>query len=71
MSSKWRNQIKILRFDVPVIGLPTVHALREAGAAVLSIDARRTLVLDGKEVFDFADKCGLTIVGRDLLSREI
>tara|TARA_B100001123_G_scaffold446138_1_gene599647 strand:+ start:22037 stop:22870 length:834 start_codon:yes stop_codon:yes gene_type:complete len=60
-----------MRFDVPVIGLPTVRALRDADAAVLSIDAKKTLVLDGQAVFDFADECGLTIMGRDLLLRKI
>ena len=60
-----------MRFDVPVIGLPSVRALRDAGAVVLSIDAKKTLVLDGQEVFECADECGLTIVGRDLLSKKI
>ena len=30
-----------MRFDVPVVGLATVQAMRLAGAAVLSIDAGR------------------------------
>ncbi|MCY4602453.1 MAG: UDP-2,3-diacylglucosamine diphosphatase LpxI [Acidobacteria bacterium] len=53
-----------MRFDVPVIGLPTIRALREARAAVLSIDAERTLVLDGDAVFAAADEAGLAVVGR-------
>ena len=53
-----------MRFDVPVIGLPTIRALRQAQAAVLSIDAERTLVLDGDAVFAAADAAGLTVVGR-------
>ena len=53
-----------MRFDVPVIGVPTIRALRDARAAVLSIDAGRTLVIDGDDVFAAADEAGLTVVGR-------
>ena len=53
-----------MRFDVPVIGMRTIHALRAARAAALSIDADRTLVLDGDAVFDGADDIGLAVVGR-------
>ena len=55
-----------MRFDVPVVGLPTVDALRRAGARVLSIDAGRTLVLDGERLLEAAEKAGITVVGRTL-----
>ncbi len=32
-----------MRFDVPVVGLPTIAVLQEAGIRLLSIDAGRTL----------------------------
>jgi hypothetical protein len=53
-----------MRFDVPVIGLATIQAMRVAGASALSIDAGRTLVLDGKDVFASANEAGIAIVGR-------
>ena len=53
-----------MRFDVPVIGLGTIAAMRAAGASALSIDADRTLVLDGPAVFAAADDAGIAIVGR-------
>jgi len=53
-----------MRFDVPVIGIATIQALRIAGASALSIDAGRTLVLDGKHVLSSANEAGITIVGR-------
>jgi UDP-2,3-diacylglucosamine hydrolase len=53
-----------MRFDVPVIGVATIDAMRAAGASALSIDARRTLVLDGQAVFEAADTAGIAIVGR-------
>jgi DUF1009 family protein len=55
-----------MRFDVPVIGLATVQAMRIAGASALSIDAERTLVLDGEHVFRSANEAGITIIGRPL-----
>ena len=53
-----------MRFDVPVIGLATIQAMRRAGAAALSIDAGRTLVLDGERVFASANEGRITVVGR-------
>ncbi len=59
-----------MRFDVPVVGLPTVAAMRAAGATVLSIDAERTLVMDGEAFYARADAEGLTVVGRQLEDRD-
>jgi DUF1009 family protein len=53
-----------MRFDVPVIGIATIHAMRTAGASALSVDAGRTLVLDGDRVFTSANEAGIAIVGR-------
>jgi DUF1009 family protein len=53
-----------MRFDVPVIGVPTIQAMRTAGATALSIDAGRTLVLDGEHVFASAGEASIAIVGR-------
>jgi UDP-2,3-diacylglucosamine hydrolase len=57
-----------MRFDVPVIGLATIQAMRIAGASALSIDAGRTLVLDGKDAFASANEASIAIVGRRLES---
>jgi len=53
-----------MRFDVPVIGVATIQAMRVAGASALSVDAGKTLVLDGEHVIASADEAGITIVGR-------
>ena len=53
-----------MRFDVPVVGVATIEAMSRAGATALSIDAGRTLVLDGQQVFTSADAAKITIVGR-------
>ena len=52
-----------LRFDVPAIGLATVAVCREAGIAVLAIEAGKTLIFDRDEVRAAADRDGLIVVG--------
>jgi len=51
-----------MRFDVPVIGLPTVELMVEANASVLAIDACKTLVLDREKLIRFANEHGICIV---------
>jgi DUF1009 family protein len=53
-----------MRFDVPVIGIATLQAMRSAGASALSVDAGQTLVMDGDAVFASANEAGIAIVGR-------
>jgi Uncharacterized protein conserved in bacteria len=53
-----------MRFDVPVIGIATIQAMRMAGASALSVDAERTLVLDGEHVFRSANEAGIAVLGR-------
>lgn len=54
-----------MRFDVPVVGLPTLVAMQEAGATALSIDAGRTLVFDLERLVETADRAGIAVVGRE------
>jgi DUF1009 family protein len=54
-----------MRFDVPVVGVATIEAMRTAGATALTIDAGRTLVVDGDRVFALADEAGIAIIGRE------
>jgi len=53
-----------MRFDVPVVGMATIDKMKTAGATALSVDAERTLVIDGDRVFAAADLAGIAIVGR-------
>ena len=53
-----------MRFDVPVAGVATIAAMRAAGATVLSVDAGKTLMVDGDAVVRAADEAGIAIVGR-------
>jgi len=58
-----------MRFDVPVVGVATIRAMRAAGATALSIDAGKTLVLDGNAVYASANEAGIAIVGRERAAR--
>jgi DUF1009 family protein len=51
-----------MRYDVPTIGTRTVENLAASGGRVLAIEAGRTILLDGGEVIDHADRHGLVIV---------
>jgi DUF1009 family protein len=53
-----------MRFDVPVVGVSTVEAMKAAGATLLSVDAGKTLMIDGDAIIRAADEAGITIVGR-------
>lgn len=55
-----------MRFDVPVIGLATIDAMRAAGASALSIDAGKTLVFDRAALVDAADAAGISVLVRAL-----
>ena len=52
-----------MRFDVPVVGIATVEVMRQAGAAVLAVDAGRTLLLDREGVVAAADAAGVAVWG--------
>jgi UDP-2,3-diacylglucosamine hydrolase len=53
-----------MRFDVPVVGEATIAAMQSAGADGLSIDAGRTLVLDGDAFIRAANEARIAVVGR-------
>jgi DUF1009 family protein len=52
-----------LRFDVPVVGLATLEAMRAAGATCLCVEAQRTLLFDREAMIAAADAAGIAIVG--------
>ncbi len=52
-----------MRFDVPVIGPPTVQAMIESGATALVLDAHRTLIVDRHELIRAAEEHGIAIIG--------
>ncbi|QDU90713.1 hypothetical protein Pla175_41240 [Pirellulimonas nuda] len=51
-----------MRFDVPTVGVGTLHAMVEAGAKVLAIEADKTILLDEEAFRETAEKFGLSVV---------
>jgi hypothetical protein len=54
-----------MRFDVPVVGVATIDAMKAAGADGLAIDAGKTLVVDGEACIAAANSAGIVVVGRE------
>jgi len=51
-----------MRFDVPVIGMATIEAMKRAGASCLSVESGRTLLFDREALLKRADEAGIAIV---------
>ena len=51
-----------MRFDVPVVGLPTIEAMIAAGATCLCITAGKTLMFDRDEMIRLANEKKIAIV---------
>jgi UDP-2,3-diacylglucosamine hydrolase len=51
------------RFDLPAVGPDTVDTMREAGCAVLAVEAGATLVMDLEEMVRRADRARIALVG--------
>jgi UDP-2,3-diacylglucosamine hydrolase len=52
-----------MRFDVPVIGVPTIEAMQRAGATALHVTPHKTLLFDKDELIARADQFRIAIVG--------
>ncbi|HJY88586.1 MAG TPA: UDP-2,3-diacylglucosamine diphosphatase LpxI [Candidatus Acidoferrales bacterium] len=50
-----------MRFDVPVVGLPTVEVMKRSNATALAVDAYRVLLFDRERLIGAADAGGIAI----------
>jgi UDP-2,3-diacylglucosamine hydrolase len=50
-----------MRFDVPVVGLPTIEQMKQCGATALAVDAGKTLLFDRMKLLAAADAAGIAI----------
>ena len=55
-----------MRFDVPVVGVPTIAAMASAGATCLSIEAGRTLLFDREGMVRAANAADIAIIGQQV-----
>lgn len=52
-----------MRLDVPVVGLSTIESMIKADAAVLAIEAHRSIIIHRQEMIKKAEDAGISIVG--------
>jgi DUF1009 family protein len=50
-----------MRFDVPVVGLPTIEQMKSSRATALAVDAGRTLLFDRQKLIELADSADIAI----------
>jgi DUF1009 family protein len=55
-----------MRFDIPVLGLQTLKVLRKIGAAVLAVEAGRTILLERERMITEADRLGLAFLAVEI-----
>lgn len=51
------------RFDLPSVGLKTIQTMAEIDAAVLAVEAEKSLLFDMPETVEFANKKNISIIG--------
>jgi DUF1009 family protein len=52
-----------MRFDVPVIGVPTLENMARAGATAICVTAGKTLLFDKEDLIALADKNRISVMG--------
>jgi hypothetical protein len=60
-----------MRFDVPVVGIPTINTMIEAGATCLSVTANKTLIFDREKMLELANRhkiCVVAVKGETILT---
>lgn len=50
------------RFDIPAVGLRTIKTMKRYGANVLALESGETIIVNAKEMIDFANKNNIVIV---------
>ncbi|MDQ3180896.1 MAG: LpxI family protein, partial [Acidobacteriota bacterium] len=51
-----------MRFDVPVVGVPTIGTMIAAGATCLCLTARKTLIFDRAEMLKLANQKKIAVI---------
>ena len=62
-----------MRFDVPVVGVPTVEQMIKSGATCLCLTARKTLIFDREEMLALANqnKISIIAVGKETIQNNL
>lgn len=68
---KVAKPLQDMRFDVPTVGPDTIDRLQQAGAAMLVVEAGRTLIVDREAMIRAADRAGIIVMGKSDLTGAI
>lgn len=52
-----------MRFDVPAVGVDTIHCLHQVSGTVLAVEAGKTILLEKESLLRQADLYGISVVG--------
>lgn len=53
-----------MRFDIPVVGLETIQAMKDTKASCLGVEAKRTLLFDRPQLLAEADSAQIAVVAQ-------
>lgn len=53
------------RYDIPVVGIPTLHNMKQSGLTCLAVHAGWTLIMDPEAFKQEAQELGISVVGVD------
>ena len=54
-----------MRFDIPIVGMRTMKALRKSRTVVVAVEARRTILLERERLIAEADRLGICLIAMD------
>jgi len=52
-----------MRFDVPAVGIDTLHVMKKVHACVLALEAERSIIIDKERFIEEADNLDIAVVG--------
>ncbi len=58
-----------MRYDIPVVGLRTLAILKKIKAAVLAVEARKTILLERDQIIEAANKQSLAFIAVEALGK--
>jgi hypothetical protein len=54
-----------LRFDMPSVGMETVHVMAKVRAFALAVESQKTLIFDRPRMIEYANEMGISIIACD------
>lgn len=52
-----------MRYDLPVVGIKTLEAMKKSGLTCLAVESGKTLILEPEKFFELADKYDIAVWG--------